>query len=107
MASNGSSFVDILTVIDAKGIISDMNSPGTQLGRGSQGSPWPLYGAEKYAFMLVKRSESKPDTEATDELRVSVSTNNILRWRAANPIKTSSFNRPPCLRERSPTSSGS
>ncbi|ATB30734.1 AidA/PixA family protein [Melittangium boletus] len=84
MASDGSSFVDILTVIDAKGIINDMNSPGTQLGRGTRDYPSPLYGAEKYAFMLVKRSESKPDTEATDELRVSVSTNDILRWRTTS-----------------------
>ncbi|MBM7119323.1 AidA/PixA family protein [Archangium primigenium] len=71
--------IDILTVIDAQSLMSDYGS-----NRGTQSSPVFLGdNARKYIFMLVKRDRVE-GLEANYELRVKVSTEDTLRWRATS-----------------------
>ncbi|PTL80271.1 AidA/PixA family protein [Vitiosangium sp. GDMCC 1.1324] len=79
MASNDP-FIDILTVIDAKSIVSDY-SPN----QSTSGSPISLGNrANQYVFMLVKRSEAANGIEAIPELNVAAQTGDILRWRTSS-----------------------
>lgn len=76
--ANNDNFIDILTVIDAKSLVSDCGP-----NQSTSGNAIVLGGrldASKYIYMLVKRSEVV-GIEAQPELKVAVKTGNIIRWR--------------------------
>lgn len=84
MATNDS-FIDILTVIDAKSLMDDYAAnPGTKDFPTTPANP------AKYMYMLVKRSEAN-NMEAQPELSVAVKTGDVVNWRATSMTTNTSL----------------